>query len=142
MYGYAPLVTFWASHRFIVLQPNHLDAAFLGLREADDPDAPLYLRSRADDLRQVLDHLDEIEAAVPGLSGWRYRTRIAAVGHCAGVNTVGLVSGMTNVDPQDGSIYGQIEDRFAARVILAAPGRGEEPDGQAVDFYPGLKGSA
>ncbi|KDA05462.1 hypothetical protein DC31_16045 [Microbacterium sp. CH12i] len=38
-------------------------------------------------------------------------------------------------------MYGEIEPRFAARVIMAAPGKGEDPDGQAGDFYPGLKGS-
>lgn len=141
MYGYKPLVEFWAAHGFVVLQPNHLDATFLGLREANDPDAPLYLRNRAADLGHVLDNLDAIEAAVPGLAGRLDRTRIAAVGHSAGGNTIGLVSGMTNVDPQDGSTYGTIEPRFAARVIMAAPGRGEDLDGQAAELYPGLKGA-
>lgn len=140
MYGYAPLVTFWASHGFVVLQPNHLDATFLGLREAEEPDAPLYLRSRADDLRHVLDHLDEIESAVPGLAGRLDRTRIAAVGHSAGAHTVGAVSGMTSVDQHSGSTYGEVEDRFAARVILCAPGSGKDLDGQAKDLYPGLRG--
>lgn len=141
MYGYQPLVEFWAAHGFVVLRPNHLDATFLGLREADDPDAPLYLRNRAADLRHVLDNFDVIEAAVPGLAGRLDRTRVAAVGHSAGGNTVGLVSGMTNVDQSDGSTYGEIEPRIAARVILAAPGKGEDLDGQAGEFYPGLKGA-
>lgn len=141
MYGYKPLVDFWASHGFVVLQPNHLDATFLGLRESGNPDAPLFLRNRAADLCAVLDNLDAIEATVPGLAGRLDRTKIAAVGHSAGGNTIGLVSGMTNIDPTDGSVYGEIEPRFAARVIMAAPGRGEDLDGQAGDFYPGLKGS-
>ncbi|GAA4682710.1 alpha/beta hydrolase family protein [Frondihabitans cladoniiphilus] len=141
MYGYKPLVDFWASHGFVVLQPNHLDATFLGLRESDNPDAPLFLRNRAADLRAVLDNLDLIESTVPGLAGRLDRTKIAAVGHSAGGNTIGLVSGMTNIDPTNGSVYGEIEPRFAARVLMAAPGNGEDLDGQAGDFYPGLKGS-
>lgn len=47
---------------------------------------------------------------------------------------------MTNVDPRDGSTYGEIEDRFAARVILAAPGKGADLDGPAGELYPELKG--
>lgn len=141
MYGYKPLVDFWASHGFVVLQPNHLDAMFLGLRESDNPDSPLFLRSRAADLRAVLGNLDAIEVAVPGLAGRLDRSKIAAVGHSAGGNTIGLVSGMTNIDPADGTVYGEVEPGFAARVIMAAPGRGEDLDGQAREVYPGLKGT-
>ena len=141
MYGYRPLVDFWAAHGFVVLQPNHLDAMFLGLREAHDPDGPLYLRNRAADLRAVLDSFDAIEEAVPGLAGRLDRSKVAAVGHSAGGNTIGLVSGMTNIDSIDGSEYGDIEQRFGARVLLAAPGRGEHFDGPAGEFYPGLKGT-
>ncbi|WP_348859146.1 hypothetical protein [Nocardioides sp. KR10-350] len=51
MYGYEPLTLFWAAHGFVVIQPNHLDANFLGLREtAEDPDRPLFLRHRATDM--------------------------------------------------------------------------------------------
>ena len=141
MYGYDPLVDFWAAHGFVVLRPNHLDASFLGLRESDHRDAPLFLRSRAEDLGHVLGHLEEIESTVPGLGGRLDRTRIAAVGHSAGGNTIGLVSGMTNVDPEDQTSYGAIEDRITARVLLAAPGKGEDLDGPAGEHYPGLLGT-
>jgi hypothetical protein len=141
-YGYAPLVAFWAAHGFVVIQPTHLDATFLGLREAEDPDAPLYLRSRADDLRRVVDHLGEIERAVPGLAGRLDAGRLAAVGHSAGGHTVGLVSGQTVTDTGDGSTAGAIDARFGARVMIAAPGRGEDLNGPAAQPYAALASTA
>ncbi|MEV4220391.1 chlorophyllase [Nonomuraea sp. NPDC049725] len=137
-YGYGPLVNFWAAHGFVVIQPTHLDATFLGLREAGDPDAPLYLKSRADDLRQVVDHLGEIERAVPGLAGRLDPGRIAAVGHSAGGHTVGLVSGQTIADTSDGSTVGAVDDRFSARVMITAPGCGEDLNGPAAQLYTAL----
>src|SRR5689334_19230422 len=43
-YGYGPLAEYYAAHGFVVIQPTFLDSAMLGLREVDDPDAPLYWR--------------------------------------------------------------------------------------------------
>jgi hypothetical protein len=138
-YGYGPLVTFWAAHGFVVIQPTHLDAAFLGLREADHPDAPLYLESRADDLRRVVDRLGEIERTVPGLAGRLDAGRIAAVGHSAGGHTVGLISGQTITHTGDGSsTVGAVDTRFGARVMIAAPGRGEDLNGPAAGPYAAL----
>jgi hypothetical protein len=141
-YGYGPLVNFWAAHGFVVIQPTHLDAAFLGLREADDPDAPLYLKSRAEDLRLTVDHLGEIERTVPGLAGRLDAGRIAAVGHSAGGHTVGLISGQTITDTRDGSTVGAVDGRFAARVMIAAPGRGEDLNGPAAEPYVALTSTA
>ncbi|PYC63392.1 chlorophyllase [Micromonospora arborensis] len=137
-YGYGPLVNFWAAHGFVVIQPTHLDATFLGLREAEDPDAPLYLSSRANDLRQLVDHLGEIERAVPGLAGRLDTGRIAAVGHSAGGHTVGLISGQTITDTSDGSTVGAVDARFSARVMIAAPGCGEDLNGPAAQPYVAL----
>lgn len=55
LYGYAPLANFWAARGFVVIQPAHLDAMLLGPCGAGDPQAPLYWRSRAQDLSMVLD---------------------------------------------------------------------------------------
>ena len=54
----------------------------------EDPDAPLYLRSRAEDLRTIVDRLDDIEAVVPSLAGLLDKGRLAVVDHSAGGNTV------------------------------------------------------
>lgn len=139
MYGYEPLTLFWAAHGFAVIQPNHLDANFLGLREAEDPDSPLYLRHRAADMRQVLDNLDVIEAAVPGLAGRLDHSKVAAVGHSAGANTVGLLSGMTIT--YNGETFGDVEPRVGARVLIAPPGQGADLGEWATAHYPMLGGT-
>jgi len=97
--GYGPLANFWAAHGFAVIQPTHLDATALGLKETDLPDAPLFWHDRATDMHAILDHLEEIEATVPGLRGRLDRDRIAVAGHSLGGGTASLLLGMQMLDP-------------------------------------------
>ena len=124
LHGYGPLVHFWASHGFVVVQPTHLDSMTLGLREADTPEAPLYWRTRATDLSMVLDRFDEIIAAVPALAGRVNASKVAAVGHSMGGHTVSLLLGARLTDPLDGTVVELADPRILAGVLLAAPGRG------------------
>lgn len=139
--GYGPLVDFWAAHGFVVIQPTHLDSAALGLREVDESEAPLFWRTRATDMHHVLDHLDEIEASVPGLAGRLDRDRIAVAGHSLGANTASLLLGMRALDPADGRETDLSDERVKAGVVLAAPGVGN--DGHLAAFaaenYPVFK---
>src|ERR1041384_1737411 len=64
--GYAPLANHWAEQGFVVLQPTHLSSRTITL-PADTPGAPMYWRSRAEDMSAIIDRLDEIEKAVPQL---------------------------------------------------------------------------
>ncbi|MGP4101669.1 alpha/beta hydrolase family protein [Nonomuraea sp. KM90] len=121
--GYAPLADFWAAHGFAVIQPTHLSSRTLSL-DPDDPEAPLYWRSRAEDMTRVLDGLDAIEAAVPQLSGRLDRSRIAVAGHSMGGHTASLLLGARLTDPHDGTEVDLTEPRIKAGVLLAAPGRG------------------
>ncbi|CAM5357627.1 hypothetical protein SFUMM280S_03334 [Streptomyces fumanus] len=87
--GYGPLANFFAAHGFAVIQPTHLDSTALGLRDTGLRDAPLFWRDRATDMHTVLDRLDDIQAAVPGLAERRIdRDRVGAVGHSLGVDNV------------------------------------------------------
>ena len=122
--GYAPLVNFWAAHGFVVIQPTHLDSKTLGLRDSDDPEAPLYWRSRAEDMKRILDQLDVIEAAVPQLPGRLDRSRVAVAGHSMGGHTASMLLGARLTDPDDGTDVNLAEPRIKAGVLLAAPGRG------------------
>src|ERR1700730_11649884 len=122
--GYAPLASDWAAHGFAVIQPTHLDSATLGLRESGDPEAPLYWRSRAEDMTRILDQLDVIEAAVPQLPGRLDRNRVAVAGHSMGGHTASLLLGARLTDPRDGTEVNLAEPRIKAGVLLAAPGRG------------------
>lgn len=123
LHGYSPLADYYAAHGFVVVQPTHLDSATLGFRDLDHPEAPLFWRSRAADLRRIIDQLDVVEAALPWLDGLD-RTSIAVVGHSMGGHTASLVLGATTIDPTDGNRVDVRDDRIRAGVLLAAPGRG------------------
>jgi len=121
--GYAPLANYWAAHGFVVIQPTHLSSATLSL-DPDDPQAPLYWRSRAEDMKRILDRLDVIEAAVPQLRGRLDPSRVAVAGHSMGGHTASLLLGARLTDPHDGTEVDLAEPRIKAGVLLAAPGRG------------------
>ncbi len=121
--GYAPLANFWAAHGFVVIQPTHLSSTTLSL-DPGTPGAPLFWRSRAEDMRRVLDGFDVIEAAVPQLLGRLDRSRVAVAGHSMGGHTASLLLGARLIDPLDGTEVNLTEPRIKAGVLLAAPGRG------------------
>lgn len=125
LHGYAPLVDFWAAHGFVVLQPTHLSSATLSLD--DEPsEAPMYWRSRAEDMTRLLDRLDAIEEAVPQLRGRLDRDRVAVAGHSMGGHTASMLLGARLTDPDTGEEVDLAEPRIKAGVLLAAPGRGGE----------------
>ena len=134
--GYAPLANFWASHGFVVIQPTFLDSRMLGL-VPDDPRTPTIWRSRVEDMRRTLDHLDQFEAAVPGLEGRLDRSRIAAVGHSYGAQTVGVLLG-ARVIGSDGSLGEDLSDpRVKVGALLSATGRGGHDLGPfAAEHFP------
>lgn len=121
--GYAPLVDFWAGHGFVVLQPTHLDSRTLSLTPAD-PRYPDIWRFRIEDLKRVLDALDHIEAAVPGLRGRLDRSRIAVAGHSWGGQTASTLLGarVLGADGAPGEDYS--DSRVRAGVLLSTPGTG------------------
>jgi dienelactone hydrolase len=134
--GYGPLANYWAARGFAVIQPTHLDSATLGLRDSDDPQAPLFWRSRAQDMSRIIDQLDAIEAAVPLLPGRLDRSRIAVAGHSMGGHTASLLLGTRLTDPRDGTDVDLAEPRLKAGVLLAAPGRGDALSAAAAKNYP------
>jgi predicted dienelactone hydrolase len=137
LYGYAPLADFYAAHGFAVIQPTHLDSATLGLRDADDPEAPLYWRSRAQDMSRILDRLDEIETTVSALADRLDRDKVAVVGHSMGGHTASLLLGARLDDPMTGTMVNVAEPRIKAGVLLAAPGRGGDAlSPLAAEHYP------
>ncbi|MFJ3020320.1 alpha/beta hydrolase family protein [Streptomyces tendae] len=121
--GYAPLADHWAAHGFVVIQPTHLSSRTLAL-DPGTPGAPLFWRSRAEDMKRVLDGLDVLEKAVPQLSGRLDRSRVAVAGHSMGGHTASLLLGARLTDPDDGTEVDLAEPRIGAGVLLAAPGRG------------------
>ena len=136
--GCAPLASFWAAHGFAVIQPTHLDSKTLSLNPGD-PEAPLYWRSRAEDMKRILDQLDVIEAAVPQLPGRLDRSKVAVAGYSVGGHTASLLLGARLTDPRDGTEVNLAEPRITAGVLLAAPGRGGDALSEfAAEHYPFL----
>lgn len=123
MDGYAPLVDFWAAHGFVVIQPTHLDSRTLNL-PPEDSRTPLIWRIRVDDLKRILDQLDLIEAAVPGLSGRLDRSRIAAAGHSWGGQTVSTLLGARVLDADGKPGEDMSDPRIKAGLLLATTGKG------------------
>ncbi len=122
--GYGPLANFWAARGFVVIQPTHLDSKTLRL-DPNGPEGPLFWRSRAQDMKRILDQLEFIEASVPQISGRLDRSRIAIVGHSLGGYTASMLLGARLTDPNDGTEVDMADSRIKAGVLLAAPGRGE-----------------
>jgi dienelactone hydrolase len=121
--GYAPLAAFWASRGFVVVQPTHLDARRNGFG-FDHPVFPTIWTERIADLTRILDQLDTIEAAVPGLDGRMDRTRIAATGHSWGGQTAQTLLGARILD-EAGNVGADMSDgRVTAGILFAATGVG------------------
>jgi dienelactone hydrolase len=121
--GYGPLVDHWAAHGFAVVQPTHLDSRTLNI-PPDDPRTPLIWRFRVEDLTHVIDRLDIVEAAVPGLAGRLDRRRVAAAGHSWGAQSVSMLLGARVLDADGVPGEDMSDPRVRAGVLLAAAGRG------------------
>ncbi|MEV0358635.1 chlorophyllase [Nocardia sp. NPDC050697] len=118
--AYGPLADHWAAAGFAVLQPTFRDSRTLG----PIPDDPLLWRYRVEDMLRILDGLDSIAAAVPGLSGRLDPARIAAAGHSFGGQTAGVLLGLRVLDPATGAGADLADERVRAGVLLATAGRG------------------
>lgn len=134
LYGYAPLANHFAGHGFVVIQPTHLDSKTLPFRTSDHPDAPLFWRSRADDMTRIIDQLDAIERAVPAIAGRMDRDKVAVLGHSMGGHTASVLLGARHTDG-DGKVVSAAEPRIKAGVLLAAPGRGDGLSAYAREHY-------
>ena len=123
MSSYDPLVDFWAGNGFVVVQPTFLDSVTLGIAPTD-PRYPDIWRVRVRDVRRVLDELDHVLAAIPGLGERVDRDRIAVAGHSWGGQTVGMLLGarVVGADGQPGP--SEADARVKAGVLLATTGIG------------------
>ncbi|QDQ09212.1 alpha/beta hydrolase family protein [Streptomyces spectabilis] len=140
MDGYAPLADFWAAHGFVVVRPTHLDSRTLGL-PADDPRTPRVWRFRVEDLKRVLDGLDLLEAAVPGLAGRLDRDRVAVAGHSWGAQTASTLLGARVLDSDGVPGEDMSDPRVKAGVLLALTGLGDSLTPFAIEHLPFMKPS-
>src|SRR5690554_5964865 len=78
--GYGPLVNFYAEHGFVVIQPTHANSKVAGYSHKL-PGAPLFWRTRVEEMKLILDQLENIEAGLPLLKGRLDKASIAVMGH-------------------------------------------------------------
>lgn len=140
MNDYAPLADHWAAHGFVVLQPTHLDSRTLGL-PAEDPRTPRIWRFRIEDLTRVLDGLDVLEAALPGLGGRLDRSRIAVAGHSWGAQTASTLLGARVLDSDGVPGEDMADPRVKAGVLLALIGLGDDLTPFAAENFPFMRPS-
>lgn len=138
MDGYAPLAEHWAGEGFVVVQPTHLDSRSRGLGH-DDPGFADIWRWRIADLTAVLDHVDRVVGAVPGLAGRVDARQVAVAGHSWGAQSAGALLGAGVLSPD-----GAAEERFAdprvrAGVLLAATGTGDSLTPFAGEHLPFMR---
>lgn len=133
--GYGPLTDYWASQGFVVIQPTYLDSRSIGLAD-DDPRRPGIWRQRATDASMILDRLDAVLAAIPGLRERVATDRIAAVGHSFGGQTAGILLGLRVIDPETGAVDDLRDARVEAGVLIATAGRGADLSPLAAEHFP------
>ncbi|KOG57995.1 chlorophyllase [Streptomyces virginiae] len=140
MNGYAPLADHWAARGFVVVRPTHLDSRTLAIPH-EDPRTPRIWRTRIEDLTRVLDGLDVLEAAVPGLGGRVGRGRIAVAGHSWGAQTASALLGARVLGPDGAPGEDMSDPRVGAGVLLALAGLGDDLTPFAVENLPFLRPS-
>ncbi|MBM2618494.1 alpha/beta fold hydrolase [Actinoplanes sp. LDG1-06] len=123
MNAYDPLVDHWTANGFVVVQPTFLDSATLGLTPAD-PRYPAIWQIRVDDVERVIDELDTVIGAVPGLAGRVDTGRLAVAGHSWGGQTVGMLLGARVVGADGRPGEDRTDKRVKAGVLLATTGTG------------------
>lgn len=118
---YRPLVDHWTEQGFVVVQPNHLDAQGLA---ADDPRNASLWEIRIRDLRQVVDQLATVLAAIPGLAERTDVSRLAVAGHSYGATSVSALVGARVVGADGTPSPSAKDERVKAAVLLALTGTG------------------
>ncbi len=134
--GAEPLVTHWASHGYIVIQPTFGDSVSLMTEEEKRQvrsiqsllNSPRVLKQwdqRPRDVSHVLDSLDELEKQFPGIRGRIDREKIAVAGHSYGAHTTMLLAGMRPVHPFSRKTVSFRDARIKAFIAISPQGPGK-----------------
>ncbi|MCG3137792.1 MAG: hypothetical protein HJJLKODD_01642 [Phycisphaerae bacterium] len=112
---YQPLVKYWVSNGYVVIQPNHSDSIAIPVEERADEEE---WYTRPEDCSFILDSLAEIYLQVPEVVGQIDESHIAVGGHSFGAHTSQLLGG---VDPR-GDDYYFVDARFQATLLISPQG--------------------
>lgn len=123
MDGYAPLVHYWASYGFVVIQATYPDSKRLGNFD-ELPYKDEIWRIRIHDVKQILDQLQDVVNTFEILKGRVATDQVAAVGHSFGAHTTGMLLGTRMIGPDYNTETGSFDERIKAGILLSAGGRG------------------
>ncbi len=137
--GYGPIVNFWASQGFVVIQPTHLNAKARGM-DPESEGGPAFWKSRVADMTQIINQLDLLMSKVPGLSDRVNMENIAIAGHSLGGQTAGVLLGARLSDANDPAAtdVDMSDPRIKAGLIMAAPGNGGSDLNPKAAAHPGF----
>jgi len=124
---YDPLVTHWARHGFVVIQPSHGDSlaqARANGRRRTILDLMGQWDQRPADIKLILDNPEQLVAQQPALKGKMDAERIGLGGHSFGAHTALLLAGATVHRPGRVGTMTFRDDRIDAFVMVSAQGTG------------------
>lgn len=111
---YTRVVDHWASHGFVIVQPTHLDSESLNYKMGS-LDSTALVFSRVGDLKFLLDHLDDIAAQSPALSGRLAKDQVATAGHSFGAEIALALAGL-GLKQKNGAVVNVGDPRVKAVV--------------------------
>lgn len=137
--GYGPIVNFWASHGFVVIQPTHLNAKARGM-DPEAPGGPTFWKSRIADMKLIIDELEQLVSSVPELAGRVNMANIVMAGHSLGGQTAGVLLGARVTDQNDPAVtdVDMSDPRIQAGLLLASPGNGGSDLNETAAAHPGF----
>ena len=119
---YDRILSHWASHGYVVIQPNHLDSPN-NEEKLKPAQYDILLASRARDMSFILDSLDEITAAAE-IEGRVDGSRAAIGGHSFGAVISMIKTGLYVKDYYKGPWGDPYDDRFDVAVLMSGVGYG------------------
>lgn len=122
--GGSPLVDYWASQGFAVIQPTHLSSKALNLPPTT-PGFPIYGKSRVEDFVEILNQLDKIVIDYPILKDKFDKDKVAATGHSGGGLTAAMLMGAYYTEDSGNELY-LPDNRIKTGILLATSGEGDD----------------
>lgn len=114
--SFAPLSRYWASQGYVCVHPAHPDDPARGTSAGP---------RRARELSAVIDGLDDLEKAVPGLKGKLDRRRIGTAGSGLGALAAMLTGGATLDLSEAEKDRAYLDPRVRAVLAISGPGPGK-----------------
>lgn len=121
---YDALLEHWVSHGYVVLAPYHQDGGgmargiFNALRHGNEG----LIASRVADVKNILDHLNDLDALQPHLASQVDTDRIAVTGHSFGAFTAQMMGGAAAVNLENGERVEGQDKRVRAVLAISPPG--------------------